>query len=189
MKAAGWIALVLVVAGAVGAWAQCDCGTGVDPNCFLKFKSNETIEFTLIAPVDYFAHYQTTVSPQIFGWRIEDSNGSVVRTVIYPGEPRSRLTVMEWDLYGDDGYLVESGFYQVIVMTTVSDVSYPVFIEEACRSFCGCFCGCYAPPVCDSPCCPPFGELYLSLNVGETRSCGGLTFSVTIIFQYEEEAP
>jgi hypothetical protein len=189
MKAAGWIALVLVVAGSLGAWAQCDCGTGVDPNCFLKFRSNETIEFTLIAPVDYFGHYQTTVSPQIFGWRVEDSNGNVIRTVIYPGEPRSRLTVMEWDLYGDDGYLVEPGFYQVIVMTTASDVSYQVFIEEACRSFCACACNCYAPTVCDSPCRPPYGELYLSLDVGEARPCNGLTFSITITFECEEEAP
>ena len=179
MKAAGWIALVLVVAGSLGAWAQCDCGATVDPNCFLKFKTNETIEFSVIAPVDYFGHYQTTVSPQIFGWRVEDSNGNVIRTVIYPGEPRSRLTVMEWDLYGDDGYLVEPGFYQIIAMTTVSDVSYQVFIEEACRSL----CGCYAPTVCDSPCRPPYGELYLSLDVGETRPCNGLIINLTFTFE------
>lgn len=188
MKAAGWIALMLVVAGAVGGWAQCDCGTGVDPNCFLKFKSNETIEFSVIAPVDYFSHYQTTVSPQVFGWRVEDANGNVVRLEVFSGAPRSRTTVMEWDLYGDDGYIVAPGFYQIIAMTTVSDVRYQVFIEEACRSFSPCACN-YAPLVCDSPCRPPFGELYLSLDVGETRPCNGLTFSITITFQCEEEAP
>ena len=189
MKAAGWIALVLVVAGTFGAWAQCGCGTDVDPNCFLKFKTNETIEFSVIAPIDYFTHYQTTVSPQIFGWRVEDAEGTVVRMEIFPGEPRSRLTVMEWDLTNTDGYIVDPGFYQIIVMTTVSDVSYQVFVEEACRSFSPCACNNYAPLVCDSPCRPPFGELYLSLDVGEVRACNGLSFSITITFECEEEAP
>lgn len=183
MKAAGWIALVLVVASAVGGWAQCDCGATVDPNCFLKFKTNETIAFSVIAPVDYFSHYQTTVSPQVFGWRVEDASGNVVRMEIFAGEPRSRMTVIEWDLTGDDGYVVEPGFYQLIAMTTVSDVSYKVYIEEACRSFCACSCGCYTAPVCDIPCRAPFGELYLSLSVGETRPCSGLSFNLTFTFQ------
>ena len=189
MKAAGWIALVLVVAGTFGAWAQCGCGTDVDPNCFLKFKTNETIEFSVIAPIDYFTHYQTTVSPQIFGWRVEDAEGSVVRMEIFPGGPRSRLTVMEWDLTNTDGYIVDPGFYQVIVMTTASDVSYQVFVEEACRSFSPCACNNCAPCVFDSPCRPPFGELYLSLDVGEVRACNALRFSITITFECEEEAP
>jgi len=190
MKAAGWIALVLVVAGSLGASAQCNCGAAVDPNCFLKFKTNETIEFSVIAPVDYFMHYQTTVSPQIFGWRVEDTEGNVVRMEILPGGARSRLTIMEWDLYNTNGCIVDPGFYQIIVMTTASDVSYQVFVEEACHSFCACACGCYTPPVCcSSSCCPPFGELYLSLDVGEVRPCNGLTFSITIRFECEEEAP
>ena len=182
MKAAGWITLVLVVVGAVGAWGQCDCGADVDPNCFLKFKSNETIEFSVIAPVDYFSHYQTTVSPQVFGWRVEDANGNIVRLEVFSGEPRSRMTVMEWDLYGDNGYIVDPGFYQIIAMTTVSDVRYQVFIEEACRSFNPCACN-YAPLVCDSPCRPPFGELYLSLSVGDTRPCGGLIINLNFTFE------
>jgi hypothetical protein len=149
----------------------------------LKFKTNETIEFSVIAPVDYFGHYQTTVSPQVFGWRVEDANGNIVRLEVFSGEPRSRLTVMEWDLYSDDGHIVEPGFYQIIAMTTASDVRYQVFIEEACRSFSACSCNYYAPLVCDSPCRPPYGELYLSLDVGETRPCNGLSFSLTITFE------
>ena len=108
---------------------------------------------------------------------------------IFAGEPRSSLTVMEWDLTNTDGYIVDPGFYQVIVMTTASDVSYQVFVEEACRSFSPCACNNCAPCVFDSPCRPPFGELYLSLDVGEVRACNGLRFSITITFECEEEAP
>ena len=120
---------------------------------------------------------------------MEDAEGTLVRMEIFPGEPRSRLTVMEWDLTNTDGYIVAPGFYQIIVMTTASDVSYQVFVEEACRSFSPCACNNYAPLVCDSPCRPPFGELYLSLSVGETRSCTGLSFSITITVHCEEGTP
>ena len=189
MKSAGWITLLLVIVVSVGAWAQCGCGVPEEPNCYLSFKSNETIEFSLIAPIDWFEANGKTQSPRIFGWRVEELDGTVVRTSIYPGEPRSRLTIMEWDLHDDAGYLVPPGYYQIIVMTTETDVSYPVRVVESCRSWSGCFCGCYVPATCcDSPCCIPFGELYLTLDVGETRPCGGLTINLTFTFECEEPA-
>jgi hypothetical protein len=189
MKSTGGMALLLVIAVSIGAWAQCGCGAPEEPNCYLAFKTTETIEFSLVAPGDYFGVHQTSVSPSIFGWRVEAWDGTVVRTVIYPGEPRSRLTIMEWDLYDDNGYLVPSGYYRIVVMTTDSDVAYPVRIVETCRSFCGCYSGCYAPRACDVPCCTPYGELYLALNVGETRRCAGLTFSLTFTFECSDAAP
>lgn len=184
MKSAGWVTLLLVIVVSMGAWAQCGCGVPEEANCYLSFKSNETIEFSLIAPIDYFMFHGTTVSPSIFGWRVEASDGTVVRTVVYSGEPRSRLITMEWDLYDESGYLVPPGSYQIIVMTTDGDVSYPVRIVEACRSCCGCFCWCCAQPI--TACCIPYGELYLSLGVGETRSCCGLSFSLTFHFECSE---
>jgi len=189
MKSIGCVALLLVIAMSLGAWAQCWCETQEEPGCYLSFKTTETIEFSLEAPIDYFMTHQTTESPSIFGWRVETWDGTIVRTVVYPGEPRGRWITMEWDLYNDDGHLVPPGYYQIIVMSTDSDVAYPIRIVEACHSFCGCFCGCYAPMACDNPCCIPFGELYLTLGVGETRPCSGLTFSMTITIECEESSP
>ncbi|MCK5247022.1 hypothetical protein KAR02_08995 [Candidatus Bipolaricaulota bacterium] len=181
MRSVGIIAVILIICASLAGWAQCsNCGAPDEPDCYLAFKTTETIEFSLIAPIDWFELHGKTESPHIFGWRVEASDGTVVRTVIYPGEPRSRLTIMEWDLYDEAGYIVPPGDYQIIVMTTESDVSYPVRIVDACQSW----CGCYVPPTCDIPCCIRIGELYLSLSVGETRSCGGLSFSLTIHVEY-----
>ena len=184
MKSVGWTTLLLVIVMSIVAWAQCGCGVPDEADCYLSFKSNETIEFSLIAPLDYFMFHGTTVSPSIFGWRVEASDGTVVRTVVYPGEPRSRLITMEWDLYDESGYLVPPGSYRIIVMTTDGDVSYPVRIVEACRPCCGCFCCCCPWPI--TACCIPYGELYLSLGVGEVRSCGGISFSLTFHFECTE---
>jgi hypothetical protein len=186
MKSAGWMALLLVIAASVGGWAQCGCGDPETPICYLTFPSNETIEFSLVAPVDYFVCQETTVSPGILGWRVHAWDGTVVRSVVYPGEPKGRWMSMVWDLYDDSGYLVPPGYYRIVVLTTDGDVSYPVRILERCRPCCGCFCWWAAPPACDVPCRIPYGELYLSLGVGETRSCYGLSFSLTFRFECAE---
>jgi len=183
MKSIGAIALLLVVTASLVGAAQCGCGQPEPANCYLVFKTTETIVFTLEAPIDYFMVHQTSTSPRIFGWRVETSDGTVVRTVIYPGEPRGRWLAMEWDLVADDGYIVAPGDYNIIVMTTVSDVSYPVRIVDACRPLFGCCNVCYAPVSCDIPCCIPYGELYLTLGVGEVRPCSGLSFSLTITIE------
>jgi len=155
----------------------------MDPGCYMTFQSNETIEFTLIAPVDYFVCHNTTVSPGIWGWRVEALDGAVVRTVLFEDGPMSRRIPMEWDLYDDSGYLIDPGYYTIVVMSTDGDVSYPVRILERCRPCCGCWCWRTAPVVCDVPCLIPYGELYLSLAVGETRSCFGLSFSLHFYIQ------
>jgi hypothetical protein len=186
MKSTVLVAVLLVAVLSLGAWGQCGCGEAVEPDCYSAFKTTETIEFVLEAPIDYFMMHNTSVSPSIFGWRVETSDGTIVRTEIFPGDPVGRWTIMEWDLTDDSGAIVLPGYYNIIVMTTDSDVAYPVKIVEACRTFSGCFCGCYAPLMCDNPCCVPFGELYLTLAVGETRSCGGLNFSITLTFECEE---
>ena len=187
MKCAGWLGLCLVVAVSVGGWAQCDCGEPGAPLCSMTFQSNETIAFKLVAPVDYFVCHDTTVSPGIWGWRVEAWDGTVVRAVTYPDGPESRLLVMEWDLYDDAAYLVDPGWYRIVVMTTDGDVSYPVRILERCRPCYGCFCWWYEPVVCDVPCCVPYGELYLSLAIGETRPCFGL--SIRLELRYEFSSP
>ena len=189
MKSTGLVTVLLVAAISLGAWAQCGCGETVEPDCYLAFKTTETIAFTLTAPIDYFMAHNTSVSPSIFGWRVENWDGNVVRTEIFPGEPVGRWTLMEWDLTDDSDTMVLPGYYRIIVMTTDSDVSYPVKIVDTCRTFCGCFCGCIAPLACDNPCCTPYGELSLALSVGETRSCSGLNFSMTITLECEEPAP
>lgn len=187
MKSAGWIALLLVIVVSIGGWTQCGCGEPKAPSCYLTFRSNETIEFSLVAPVDYFTCHGTTVSPSIIGWRVEAADGTVVRTVVYPDGPKSRLITMQWDLYDESGCLVPPGYYRVIAMTSDGDVSYPVMIQERCRPCCGCFCSWHALPVCSVPCPIPFGELYLSLAVGETRSCCGA--SLSLHFRFECSGP
>ena len=185
MKCTGWVVLLLVIVMSMGASAQYGYRGPDEPECYLSFKSNETIEFSLVAPLDYFMFHGTTVSPSIFGWRVEAWDGTIVRTVVYPGEPRSRLITMEWDLTNDAGYLVPPGFYQIVVMTTDGEVAYPVGIVEHCRScFSCCCCWCCAQP--STACCIPFGELYLALGVGETRPCGGLSFSLTFHVECSE---
>jgi len=186
MKSAGWIALVLVVAVSVGGWAQCGCEEAGAPACYMTFRSNETIEFTLVAPLDYFVCHGTSVSPSIWGWRVETLDGIVVRTFAYSRGPVGRWVTMEWDLYDGNGYLVDPGWYRIVVMTTDGDVSYPVRILERCRPCWGCWCWCSPCVVCDVPCCVPYGELYLSLAVGETRPCYGLSFSWHFRFECSE---
>ena len=183
MKSIGWIALVLVIATSLGGWAQCDCGVLEASTCYLAFKSNETIAFSLVAPIDYFMCQETTISPGIFGWRAEAWDGTVVRSVVYPGEPRGRLMAMEWDLYDESGYLVLPGSYRIVVVTTDGDVSYPVRIVGTCRSCCGCFYWQPAPSARDVPCRIPYGQLYLSLGVGETRSHVGLRIRLSLTFE------
>jgi len=183
MRSVVGLALLSVVMVSVGASAQCGCGVPEAPNCYMTFQSNETIEFTLIAPVDYFTVHCTTVSPSIWGWRVEAADGTIVRTVLFEDGPISRRIPMEWDLYDDAGYLVDPGFYTIILMSTDGEVTYPVRILERCRPCCGCWCWWTAPLACDVPCCIPFGELYLSLAVGETRSCFGLSFSLHFRFE------
>ena len=187
MKTAGWLGLLLVAVISLGGWAQCGCGDQVEPDCYQTFKSNQTIEFSLIAPIDYFTNHQTTIAPGILGWHVRAWNGGVVRTVLFPGQPKGHWITMEWDLYDEGGQIVPAGFYEIVVMTTDGDVVYPVRVVESCRACCGCFCWWTTPATCDAPCPIPCGELYLSLDVGETRSCSGLSFS--LIFNFECAEP
>ena len=189
MKAVGWITLLLVAAVSVGGWAQCDCGEPEAPFYCATFRSNETIQFRLVAPIDYFMCHNTTVSPGIWGWRVETVDGTIVRTVTYSNGPRSRLLAMEWDLYDDAGYLVDPGYYNLVVMSTDGDVSYPVRILERCRPCCGCCCCCWSAPACAVPCRIPFGEMYLTLAVGEARSWFGLSVRLEFQFQFECSIP
>jgi len=189
MKRTAWLVLLSMVVVSFGAWAQCNCYGPDAPACFMTFQSNETIEFTLIAPVDYFVCHNTSVSPSIWGWRVEAADGDVVRTVLFEDGPISRRIPMEWDLYDDAGYLVDPGFYTIVVMSTDGEVTYPVRILERCRPCSGCWCWCNVPAGCDVPCCIPFGELYLSLAIGETRPCYGLSISWHFHFEYECSEP
>jgi hypothetical protein len=185
MRSAGWAALLLVVSVSLAGWAQCGCGIQDGPSCYRTFRTNETIEISVIAPIDYFMCRGTTVSPSIFGWRVEAWDGTIVRSVVHSDQPKGRWMTMEWDLNDGSGNLVPSGFYRIIVMTTDGDVSYPVRILERCRPCIDCFCWSTAPMGCSGPCPIPFGELYLSLAVGEMRACSGLLIRVHVEFEFE----
>jgi len=174
----GWIAFVVVIVAAVGGRGQCNCGFYEAPGCYRVFQSNQTIRFSLIAPLDYFICRGTSVSPSIWGWRAERPDGAAVRTVLCADGPVSRLASMEWDLCDDAGRPVPPGDYRLVVMSTDGDVFYPVRILEWCRPCSGCFCGGWSPPRCDVPCPIRYGELYLALSVGETRACSGLSLTI-----------
>jgi len=185
MKAVGWIALLLVVAVSVVGWAQCGCEPPEGPTCYRTFRTNETIEIKLIAPVDYFIVRGDSVSPKIFGWWVEAWDGTIVRTATFKNGPVARWNLMEWDMRDSDGDIVPSGFYRIVVETTDGLVLYPVKILERCRPCTDCFCWSLAPINCYGPCSIPFGSLYLSLEVGETRACTGLLIRGHVEFEID----
>jgi len=184
MKSIGWVAVLLFAVVSVGAWAQCGCETPVDPDCYRSFRMNETIEFSLMAPIDYFMVHQTNESPGLLGWRVEDMDGMIVRSEIFSGEPRGRWMSMEWELDDYSGCRVDPGQYRIIVMSTAGDVPYIVRLIGPCDRGCNCcFCGILLSSTCDSPCRIPYGELYLSLREGRRLSTSSLSFSLSFQVQ------
>lgn len=163
MHRVGWMTALLLVGIGLSAWGDCGCTPAGSPVCYTLFRVNQTIEFTLTVPVDYFVAHATEETPFITGWRVETLDGVLVRRMTFDF-PHGLLTVMEWTLEDDGGVRVNDGFYRVIVETTsAGEISNTVQLIPCCGA---CAYSCRSPV-----CRPACGEAYLILRVGESRSC------------------
>ena len=164
MHRVGWMTAILLVGIGLSACADCGCTPPGSPACYTLFRANQTIEFTLTVPVDYFTAHATEETPFITGWRVETVDGVLVRRVTFDF-PHGLLTVMEWTLKDDDGVPVNEGFYRIIVETTsAGEISNTVQLIPCCGA---CVSSCRSPV-----CRPACGEAYLILRVGDSFRCG-----------------
>lgn len=189
MRRVGWAVVVLLGLVALTASAEpgCGCATASTPECYTTFRSNEIVEFSLTVPIDYFWKYDTGETPLITGWWVETPDGIVVKNVTF-SEPKGHWESFTWDLSTDSGGYAEPGFYRIVLTTTsTAPVSADVELVSCCCWPCwGC---CPTPCICRpmSCCGPPYGEPYLVLSSGGTRSC--CLFSVSIYGGFEQPAP
>ena len=180
-----WGVLIVVCLTSVLVWADggCDCASTGAPACYQSFRSNEIIDFSLTLPIDYFWCHNTTETPVVTRWWVETLDGVIVREDVLPW-PTGSWAVFSWDLTTDTGELVGPGYYRILVGTDLTEPISATVLVEPCRG-CSMYWACW-------PCCPalvcvcqpstrcsiPYGEPYLELRNGGTRSCCGLNVHV-----------
>lgn len=180
MRRWGWLLVVAMAWGAVAASAaDCGCAQGVEPPCYVTFRSNEWIEFSAVFPVDYFIVHSTTETPFALGWIVTAADGSIVRSVAFD-DVVGWQTDFVWDLEDADGRDVAPGFYRIAVLTTAGPVAADVRIVSCCAPCIECWscCLCSTCPTAGGLCPCLRGEPYLVLDVGFTGSCCVFTFEL-----------
>lgn len=180
MRRVGWLlALSLLIGGLSTTAADCGCSQGVEPPCYVTFRSNESILFSAVFPLDYFLLNATSETPFALGWMVTASDGAVVRNVAFD-DVVGWMTEFVWDLRDADGRDVAPGFYRISVLTTAGPVSADVRIVSCCtpcvQCWSCCLCSICPPPGGLCPCLR--GEPYLVLGVASTRSCCLFTFEL-----------
>jgi len=184
MKRMGVVGFALTVLLSVAAFADCGCGSAALPIEYVAFDSNEIVGFSLVVPGEYFWVYSTADTPLVTGWRVETSDGQVVRNVQFT-EPRGHWESFLWDLIGNDGNVVPPGFYHLIIETqSVDSLAAGIEVLSCCQTHCmACCCACCTcTPVCWPP--TPRGELYVELWNAGTRSCCGIGIHVSAEFVF-----
>lgn len=178
MSRVGWVVVVLLFTMGVGALADCGCQPGLTPECYATFRTNELVAFSLTVPVEYFMVNNTSQTPMITGWRVEDENGAVVRSVAY-AEPAGHWKTFFWDLTDDNGFDVEPGFYRIFVATTSAGEAAVSVRLISCCTPCVCCSICCSTSICVDGrirrCPTEFGDPYIVLSAGGTKRCCGLT--------------
>ena len=118
MRRVGWLLALAILGGALSAAAaDCGCSQGVEPACYVTFRTNESISFSTVFPVDYFTAHSTGETPFALGWMITAADGSMVRSVAFD-DVVSWSQDFIWDLTDEDGHDVSPGFYRIVVSTT-----------------------------------------------------------------------
>ena len=77
MRRVGWLLALAILGGALSATAaDCGCSQGVEPACYVTFRSNELISFSAVFPLDYFTTHETSETPFALGWMVTAADGS-----------------------------------------------------------------------------------------------------------------
>jgi hypothetical protein len=179
MRRVGWLLALAVLGGTLSVAADCGCSQGVEPVCYVTFRTNELISFSTVFPVDYFTAHSTSETPFLLGWMVIAADGSVVRTVAFD-DVVGWLQDFVWDLTDEDGHDVSPGFYRIVVSTTAGPVAAEVRLVSCCTPCQACWscCLCTTCPTAGGRCVTPCGEPYLVLDVSSTKSCCAFTFSL-----------
>jgi len=187
MMRRGLLLVAMVIVVGVGAVADCGCGTTAETDCVTSFRSNEIIQFAVTVPMEYYWCYDTTATPLISGWWIEDEAGVLVAEALY-SEPLGHYAVFEWNVPASG---VCAGMYSIQILLTTGEVAETrVEIVDVCHCYsgCGCYtpcCGCWtcieSPRTWTAACRGECGAPYVVLQSGGTLSCCsfGISFSVT----------
>jgi hypothetical protein len=178
MSRSAGIVLALLVGVGLGVWADCGCGVGPDSNCVATFRAHEIIEFSLTVPIEYYWCHDTTATPLVNGWWIEDEDGALVAQAQF-SEPLGHNAEFEWDPAAGG---VTSGTYRILISATTGEVAETwVTIVDPCAE-CGCWScwNCVPSPKTWTAYCPAeCGGPYVMLRSGGLASCCGFSFVVT----------
>ncbi len=179
MRRVGWLLALAILGGALSAAADCGCSQGVEPACYVTFRSNELISFSTVFPLDYFMAHETTETPFVLGWMVTSADGSVVHNVAFNdvvGWPQ----VFVWDLTDETGRDVAVGFYRIVVSTTAGPVAADIRLVSCCTPCVACWscCLCTTCPTAGGRCPTSCDEPYLELSVSSTKSCCAFTFEL-----------
>jgi hypothetical protein len=181
MRRVSWLVAALVLGFGLSVWADCGCTSGLEPSCYATFRSNELVSFSLTVPIDYFLCNNTTETPMITGWRVEELDGTLVRLALFD-EVKGHWNAFLWDLTDDSGQVVDEGFYRIVVMTTsAGEAAADVRIVSCCNPCMTCWSCCPCATCVDGRiyrCPTEYGSPYLVLGVGGTRSCCAFTVQV-----------
>ncbi len=179
MRQVGWLLALAVLCVGLSASADCGCSGGVEPSCYVTFRTNEWIGFSTVFPLDYFLAHSITETPFVLGWLVTTSDGSVVRSVAFD-DVVGWSQGFVWDLTDAAGHDVEPGFYRITVSTTAGPVSADVRLVSCCTPCVTCWtcCLCRTCPGAGGRCPTPCADPYLVLGVNSTKSCCAFTFQL-----------
>jgi hypothetical protein len=187
MRRVGWLLALVIVGWGLSALADCGCAQGLEPSCYVTFRTNELIKFSTVFPIEFFATHSTTETPFLLGWLVETADGILIHSTAFDDVVGWGQDFV-WDLTDDAGHDVVPGFYRISVLTTVGVVSADVRLVSCCTPCVTCWscCLCSACPNGGAGRCPTAcGEPYLALDIDSTKSCCGVSFQ----FQWEWTTP
>jgi len=179
MRRVAWLLALVILGIGLAAAADCGCAQGVEPECYVTFKTNEIISFSAVFPLDYFTMHAVTETPFVLGWLITAADGSIVRSVAFD-DVVGWSTQFVWNLTDESGHDVAPGFYRIHISTTAGLVTADVRLVSCCTPCFACWscCLCTTCPGAGGRCPTPCGEPYLALDVESTKSCCGFSFSL-----------
>ncbi len=184
-----WCVLWIIVGLGLCAVADCGCDQGLEPSCYVTFRTNELVSLSVVFPFEFFAVHATTETPFVLGWAVESTDGALVRSTAF-SDVAGWWEHFVWDLTDDAGHEVSPGFYHVIVSTTAGPVRADIRLISCCTPCAPCWscCLCTTCPRAGDGLCPTeCGEPYLVLDVAATTNC--CAFSFLVFGESDDPAP